>query len=142
MSPHSQRCHTPVWPYRIWQWDVASSNTFSWGLLVATTMWESPGPRNFTSRTSSLYPASWNGNSARGKRQLKEKVGMAGFHLILGAISTPRKDFWLSLFCFLVSVLVSGQNSPKPVKFPGTMEQFQNRLEPRAPLAKLFQKQS
>lgn len=30
LTPPKPRAeHKPVWPYRIWQWDVASSNTFS-----------------------------------------------------------------------------------------------------------------
>lgn len=45
---------SPVWPWRIWQADVCSSNTFRQGLLEATTTWESLGPRNRTSNTSSL----------------------------------------------------------------------------------------
>lgn len=45
---------SPVWPWRIWQADVCSSKTFRQGLLEATTMWESSGPRNRTSNTSSL----------------------------------------------------------------------------------------
>lgn len=57
--------------------------------------------------------------------------GSDWFSSLLGVI-THRRHFWLSLFCFLVPLLVSGQHSPKPVEFSGPMEQFQNRLGPRA----------
>lgn len=54
------------------------------------------------------------GNGAEGE------LGVPGFHFILGVISTHHfwSHFWLSLLCFLLPELVSGQHSPK-AEFPG-----------------------